>query len=90
MPRKAAPKVTEDGEPAEAQAPRRSTRISSQPKPTEEPAKPAKKPAAPRKKRNVEEADAQDENGPEDSAKKVAIFSPERLTGTNVEYECLG
>jgi len=76
MPRKAAPKVTEDGEPVEAQAPRRSTRISSQPKPAEEPAKPAKKPAAPRKKRHADEADAQDENGQEDSAKKVWIFSP--------------
>lgn len=72
MPRKAAPKVNEDGEPVEAQPPRRSTRISSQPKPDEEPAKPAKKPAAPRKKRNADEADAQDE---EDSAKKVGIFS---------------
>ena len=90
MPRKAAPKVTEDGEPVEAQAPRRSTRISSQPKPAEEPAKPTKKPAAPRKKRNVEEADAEDENGQEDSAKKVGIFCPECLTDTNVQCVCLG
>ena len=75
MPRKAAPKVIEDGEPIESQAPRRSTRISSQPKPAEEPAKPAKRPAAPRKKRNADEADAQGENGQEDSAKKVRIFS---------------
>jgi outer membrane biosynthesis protein TonB len=76
MPRKAAPKVAEDGEPVEAQAPRRSTRISSQPKPAEEPANPAKKPAAPRKKRNVEEADTQEENNQEDNAKKVGIFPP--------------
>ena len=75
MPRKAASKATEDGEPVEAQAPRRSTRISSQPKPAEESAKPAKKPAAPRKKRNADEADAQDENDQEDSAKKVEMFS---------------
>jgi hypothetical protein len=77
MPRKAAAKVTEDGEP-EVQAPRRSTRITSQPKPTEpeEPTKPVKKPAAPRrKKRNAGEADAQEENGQEDSVKKVGIFS---------------
>jgi hypothetical protein len=74
MPRKAAPKVTDDGEPAEAQAPRRSNRISSQPKLAEEPAKPAKKPA-PRRKRNADEADTQGENGQEDSAKKVGIFS---------------
>lgn len=74
MPRKAAVKVVEEGEP-EAQAPRRSTRISSQPKPTEEPTKPAKKSAAPRKKRNADEADAQEENGQEDSVKKVGIFS---------------
>ena len=76
MPRKAAPKVTEDGEPMEAQAPRRSNRISSQPKPAEEPANPAKKPAAPRKKRNADEADARDENSQEESTKKVRIFSP--------------
>lgn len=76
MPRKAAPKATEDRESVEAQAPRRSTRISSQPKPAEEPAKPTKKPAASRKKRNADEADAQDENGQEDSAKKVGMSSP--------------
>jgi hypothetical protein len=76
MPRKAAPKPTEDGEPAEAQVPRRSTRISSQSKPAEEPAKPTKKSAAPRNKRNADEADSpQDENGEEDNAKKVGIFS---------------
>ena len=75
MPRKAAPKVIEDGEPIEAQVPRRSLRISSQPKPDEETAKPAKKPAAPRKKRHVDEADAQDDNSQEDSAKKVGISS---------------
>lgn len=75
MPRKAASKVAEDGEPAGSQVPRRSTRISSQQKPVEEPVKPAKKPAAPRKKRNADEADAQDENGQEDSTKKVRIFS---------------
>lgn len=75
MPRKAAPKPTEDGEPAGPQAPRRSTRISSQSKPAEEPQRPAKKPAAPRKKRSADEADAQDENGQEDNAKKVGIFS---------------
>jgi len=73
MPRKAAPKVAEDGEPVEAQAPRRSTRISSQPKPAEEPARPAKKPAAPRKKRNVDEADTQHENDQEDGAKKAKL-----------------
>ena len=75
MPRKAAPKVTEDGGPVDAQVPRRSTRISSQPKPVEEPAKPAKKPAAPRKKRNAEEGDVQDGTGQDDSAKKVGMFS---------------
>ena len=75
MPRKAAPKVTEDGESTEAQAPRRSTRISSQTKPVEEPAKPAKKSTAPRKKRNADEADAQDENDQEDGAKKVGMPS---------------
>jgi hypothetical protein len=75
MPRKAAPKVTEDGESAEAQAPRRSTRISSQPKLVEEPAKPAKKQAESRKKRHADEADAQDDNGQEDGAKKVRIPS---------------
>ena len=85
MPRKAAPKVAEDGESMEAQAPRRSNRISSQPKPAEEPAKPAKKPAAPRKKRSAEEGDTQDENGQEDSAKKVGIFSPQCFTDTNVQ-----
>ncbi|KAF9788438.1 AhpC-TSA-domain-containing protein [Thelephora terrestris] len=78
MPRKAAAKVTEDGEP-EVQAPRRSTRITSQPKPTEpeEPTKPVKKPAAPRrKKRNAGEADAQEENGQEDSVKKAKLDEP--------------
>jgi hypothetical protein len=74
MPRKAASKATGDREPVEAQAPRRSTRISSQPKSAEEPAKPAKKPVAPRKKRNADEADAQDETGQEDSTKKVGVF----------------
>jgi hypothetical protein len=82
MPRKAAPKVTEEGDPVEAQAPRRSTRISSQPKPAEEPAKPAKEPAAPRKKRNVEEADTHDEHGHEDSAKKVGIIPPCNVSRT--------
>ena len=71
MPRKAAPKAAEDGEPVEAQVPRRSNRISSQPKLAEEPVKPAKKPAAPRKKRNADEAGAQDEAGQEDGTKKV-------------------
>jgi len=60
----------------EVQAPRRSNRISSQPKPAEEPAKPARKPTAPRKKRSAEEGDdAQGENGQEDNAKKVEMFS---------------
>jgi len=85
MPRKAAPKVAEDGEPVEAQVPRRSTRISSQPKPAEEPAKPARKPAAPRKKRSADEGDAQDEPGQEDSAKKVGIFSSQCFTDTNAQ-----
>ena len=74
MPRKAAPKLTEAGDPAEAQAPRRSTRISSQPKLAEEPAQPTKKPATPRKKRTADEADTQHEAVQEDSAKKVGIF----------------
>jgi len=38
--------------------------------------KPAKKPAAPRKKRNADEADAQDENGQEDSTKKAKLDEP--------------
>jgi peroxiredoxin Q/BCP len=81
MPRRAAPKAAEDGEPAEAQAPRRSTRISSQPKPDEEPAKPAKKPAAPRKKRNADEAGTQDGDG----TKKVGIFPPPNVSATHTQ-----
>jgi len=76
MPRKAAPKVTEDGESAETHAPRRSNRISSQPKPAGDPEKPARKPAAPRKKRHADEADGQDENGQEESTKKAKLDEP--------------
>lgn len=90
MPRKAAPKVTEDGDSAETQAPRRSTRISSQPKPAEEPAKPARKPAAPRKKRNADEADTRDENDQEDNVKKVGIFFPYCFEDANVQRSHLG